>query len=217
MSDENKNIGPHAFTVDFTYGPNDGEAVIVIADTFPRALDEAYEERTDPRNPIEIEITDPSLGAVLKFIGEGAKVAGKYTLAGMRKAGELGAKFAIRGGHVAEQAAIAAAPYVKRGVVGGARLAGKGIGVGVVTGARGVRAVLAESSRMALYEIDRAKVRRMIAQAYSHSPVEAKAARAALYMHYPDVYDLCHFSRDEPIIEYGKRYVTRHGKHYVVG
>lgn len=167
-------MGVHPFTFNFTYSdkPGDGESVVVISDNYEDAVDEAFEEKVDPRHPISFEAIDPDLGAVLDYISLGAKKAGQYGLKGIRAAGKLGAKFAVAGGHVAKQAAIA--------------------------GAKGGLKVLKGTARLGLYEIEKAKVRRMLKQAFSKDKVEATAARAALKSVFPDIYDVCSFSRDQP-------------------
>lgn len=79
---ENK---PKSFTVNFKYSDRkgDGESVIVIATDYQKALDEAFEEKTDPREPIEVEVIHPSIGRMLRILARGAgKVAvlgAKYT------------------------------------------------------------------------------------------------------------------------------------------
>lgn len=174
--DEDTRMEDLAFTVNFKYSdkPKDGESVIVIADTYQRALEEAFDERVDTRMPIEVGMVDPDLNQILKFIGEGAKKAGAFGLKSIKKAGQIGAKYGIRA------------------VKAGTRLGVKG----AKAVARGVKVGLTESSKLALYEIERARVRRLIVQAYSTDPIERKAARIAIRRVYPDIYDLCHFSRD---------------------
>ena len=191
--DEDTRMEELAFTVNFKYSdkPKDGESVIIIADTYQKALEEAFEERIDPRMPIEIDMVDPDLDAILKFVGESAKKtrvgiekaakrAEPYVLKAVQKTSEtarLGAKYAIRGGHLAKQATVA----------------------GIKGVFRGVAVALKESSKMALYEIERSKVRRLIKQAYSKDPIERKTARIALKRVYPDIYDICSFSKDRPL------------------
>lgn len=199
--DEDTRMEELAFTVNFKYSdkPDDGESVIVIADTYQRALEEAFEEKVDTRMPIEVDMVDPDLDAILKFVGEGARKigakvkekavaaaprvraaaakAGKYALVKIEKGAKVGAKYAMRGGHVAAQAGVA----VTKGVV------------------RGVAVGLKESSKLALYEIERSKVRRLIKQAYSKDPIERRSARIAIKRVYPDIYDICHFSKDRPL------------------
>ena len=177
-----------AFTVNLTYSdkPGDGESVIVIADapgdqldeeTYRMVLDEAFEERVDTRPPIAIEMEDPSLDAVLSFIGEHAKKAGAYGLKTIKKGARVGAKYAIRAVKAGTRYGVA---VTKAGAkaVGGA-----------------TKAALTESSRLALYEIERAKARLLIKRCYSSDPVERDASRDALKRLYPDIYKICSFSR----------------------
>lgn len=79
---------PEAFTANLKYSnkPGDGETVVVIASSYPRAIEEALEEKTDPRKPIEIELIDPTLGQALRYIGRG-----------VGKAAGIGAKYAFKG------------------------------------------------------------------------------------------------------------------------
>jgi len=80
-----KKEGPKSFTINFKYSnkPNDGESVVVIARNYQDALDEAWEEKTDPRNPISVEVVDPDIGRALKILGRGVakavKLGAKYT------------------------------------------------------------------------------------------------------------------------------------------
>ncbi len=193
--DEDTKMGELGFTVDFTYGPDDGESVVVIADSYQAALEEAFDERVDTRMPIEVNVIDPDLNTILKFVGESAKKAGAYGLKTITKTGKVGAKYAVRG------------------VKAGTRLGVKG----AKAVARGVKVGLTESSKMALYEIERSKVRRLIKQAYSKDPIERKTARIAIKRVYPDVYDICSFSTDRrslrrkapEVIRLPKKYVSR--------
>ena len=56
---------------------------MVIAKDYQRALDEAFEEKTDPRSPISVEVIDPNIGRMLKILGSGVtkavKLGAKYT------------------------------------------------------------------------------------------------------------------------------------------
>lgn len=175
---------PKGFTVNFTYSkkPGDGESVIVVVgglgttlgEAYELALDEAYEEKTDPRPPTDIELVDPDLGAILQFIGRGARRASGLSLRGIRKAGKLGAKYAIKGGHVAKQASIRTAKAT----------------------AKATAAVLKGSGRMVLYEAQKRRVQLLIKDSYSDNKIKRQAARYSLKRYYPDVYDICSFSKD---------------------
>lgn len=179
-----------SMTVNFTYSdePDDGESVIVIVDpnlpadeAYKKALDEAFEEKVDPRWPIKTELVDPSIGAVLEFIGKGAKKVGELSLSGAKalgrkgvEASKLGAKYAIRAGHVAKQVAIRT---------------GK-------AGYEAAKATLAESAKMALFELQRRRVQVLLRDADSKNTIIRRSARWALKRYYPDVYDICSFSKD---------------------
>jgi hypothetical protein len=95
--------GPKAYTINFKY-PEGGESVIVIANSYASALDEAYEERASTSNPTEVEIIDPTISSVLSFIGNTAKEAASRGVQAIRKYGvpaaKLGAKYAIKGARV---------------------------------------------------------------------------------------------------------------------
>ncbi len=75
---------PKSFTINFQYSKRkgDGESIVVIARNYSDALDEAFEEKTDSRNPISVEVIDPDLGKALKIIGtgigKGIKLGAKY-------------------------------------------------------------------------------------------------------------------------------------------
>ena len=75
---------PKSYTINFQYSKKkgDGESVVVIAKNYQDALDEAFEEKTDSRNPISIEVIDPDIGKALRIIGKGVgkgiKLGAKY-------------------------------------------------------------------------------------------------------------------------------------------
>jgi len=109
---------PKAYTVNFLYSkkPESGESVVVISTDYHKALREAFEEKHDPRTPIEVEVIDPDLGRVLRVIGGGlkkiAKVGGKYAAKGLRATGRVTkAGLKITGKMVAEAAAEARYSY----------------------------------------------------------------------------------------------------------
>lgn len=170
--DEDTKMKELGFTVDFTYESPPHESVIVIADSYQAALEEAFDERVDTRAPIEVNVIDPDLDQILKFVGEGAKKAGAYGLKGIKKAGKVGAKYSIRG------------------VKAGTRLGAEG----ARAVARGVKVGLTESSKLLLYEAERAKVRLLLKKCYSKDRIERLSARAALKKFFPDIYDICSFS-----------------------
>ena len=73
---------PKSFTVNFTYSnkKGDGETVVVISTDYFKALDEAYEEKTDPRIPISVEVIDPDLRRALRVLAKEAKAVGEAGL-----------------------------------------------------------------------------------------------------------------------------------------
>jgi len=92
---------PKSFTVNFTYSnrKEDGESVVVFATSYDKALKEAFQEKTDPREPISVEVIDPSIGKALRILARGAG-----------KAVALGAKYTyVAGKTVAKEAAFAIA------------------------------------------------------------------------------------------------------------
>ncbi len=96
--DDSVSIGPHAWVVNFTYGPDDGESVIAFSDSYEGASDEAWEERKDNRIPISVEIIDPDIGSALKWMGSRAKAGYEFGKPKISKATKLGAKYAVRVG-----------------------------------------------------------------------------------------------------------------------
>lgn len=73
---------PKSFTINFQYSnkKGDGESVVVIARNYVDALDEAYEEKTDTRIPISVEVIDPDIGRALRVLGREAKAVGEAGL-----------------------------------------------------------------------------------------------------------------------------------------
>lgn len=174
---------PKAYTCNFTYAPGQGESVVVISTTYERALREAFEERKDPRQPISVEVIDPDFGRVFRAMGSGlSKVAG------------IGAKYAIRGGHIAKQAAIRAKPHLAKGV----KIAGRGIKKGVVITAKGVAVTgKAAAEEVGLHYRSR-ELNKLIQDCYDANRVRRTRARYKLKRLYPDIYDVADFSKDRP-------------------
>jgi len=168
-------VRPKPFTVNFKYSKRkgDGETVVVISTDYQKALAEAYEEKVDPRNPIEIEIIDPDLGKVLSIIASGAK-----------KVAAIGGKFVVKGGHIAKQLALKTAEVAGKGVVGTGKIVGK-----AVTSAGKLAAMKLAERRYS------STVKRLVEKAYSPNPAERVLARAKLREQYPDIYDICDFSK----------------------
>jgi len=135
------------FNFKYSKKPGDGETVVVVSTDYHKAMKEAFQEKRDPREPIEIEVIDPDLGRVLRAIGTGAV-----------KAAKIGAKYAYKAGKVmGKEAAMA----------------------------------VAESYR-------EMKVKRLVEKAYSPNRAVRALARAKLKTQYPEIYQVCDFSRDRP-------------------
>ena len=64
-----KSNKPKGYTIIFTFSKKKGdkETVKVIASSYMKALDEAFEEKLDERIPVEIVIIDPSIGEILRW------------------------------------------------------------------------------------------------------------------------------------------------------
>jgi len=103
---------PKPFTCNFKYSdkPGDGESVIVISTSYEKALKEAFQEKTDPREPIEVEVIDPDIGRMLRIVAEGAKTAVKVGAKEAGKLTKLGIKYGYAGAKVlGKEAAFAIA------------------------------------------------------------------------------------------------------------
>ena len=170
--DDDVKIGVHAFTANFTYSdkPGDGESVIVLSDNYADATDEAWEERIDERIPISVEIIDPDIGAALAWAGKRVKSAVKYGTPKLKKATELGAKYAIR------------ATMVTGKTIG--RVARAGVG-----GAK-------ELGRLTAFAAQKELIQSLLKLCYQKDPAKRIAARKSLKSRYPDVYAMCDFSRE---------------------
>jgi len=97
-----------AYTCNFKYSEKkgDGESVVVIATSYEKALDEAFEERVDTREPIEVEVIHPDIGRMLRILGKGAKVVGREAV----ELSKLGIKYGYAGAKVlGKEAAFAIA------------------------------------------------------------------------------------------------------------
>ena len=92
---------PKGYTVTLVYSNKlfDHEKQEVIATSYTRAIDEAFENKHDPRTPIEISVIDPSLGEIIHWAGEHAKkygeIAGKKTFEYGKKAAIAGTNYAM--------------------------------------------------------------------------------------------------------------------------
>lgn len=184
-----QSLGPKAFTVNFIYSnkKGDGESVIVIADSYAKALEEGYEERVSKRKPIAVELIDPSISSVLSFIGNTAKEALTKGAQAIRKYGvpaaKLGAKYAIKGGTVA---LMASTNVAKAGAKAGARVA--------VAGAKAGAQALSHTAKEYVNRAEQSNVQKLIRSAYSEDRLVRNAARGTLKNFYPEVYDIMDFS-----------------------
>ena len=177
---------PKPFTVNFKYSKKkgDGESVIVISRSYQKALDEAYEEKKDQRNPISVEIVDPDFGRIFKAIGSG-----------LSKVTKVGAQYAIKGGHIAKQAAIRAKPHVKKGLV----IAGKAGKTALVYSAKGIKVTGKAAAQAAARHYASKQLDNLIRDCYHENRVKRTRARSKLKREYADVYDVCDFSRDRSL------------------
>ena len=171
---DNPKGGPKAYTVNFKYSERkgDGESVPVIAASYDGALAEAIEEKTDKRHPVAVEIIDPSIGSVLSFVADNAKLVlkgiHKHGTPVAKKAASIGAKYAIKGGAVAMQVAA-------KGARTGADIIG--------------HSVAEYTSRL-----EQENVQKLIQASYSADRGKKVAARATLKNFYPEIYDMMEFS-----------------------
>ena len=103
---------PKPFTCNFKYSNKlgDGESVVVISTSYDKALKEAFQEKTDLRQPIEVEVIDPDIGRMLRIVAEGAKTAVKVGAKEAGKLTKLGIKYGYAGAKVlGKEAAFAIA------------------------------------------------------------------------------------------------------------
>ena len=171
-TDDDTPIGVHAFTTNFTYSnkPGDGESVITISNNYPDAIDEAWEERMDPRLPIAVECVDPDLGAALKWVGKRVRSAVKWGKPRLVEAAHLGAKYTVR----ATMATGRTVASVARAGVGGAK----------------------ELGRLTAFGVQKEYIHSLLKLCYQKDKSKRIAARLALKKRFPDIYDMCDFSKE---------------------
>ena len=167
---------PKAYTINFTYSKKkgDGESIVLVAPSYEEALAEAWEERESNRNPIEIELVDPDLGAALSFIRSSAVKAGQYGLKSVKAGAKMGAKFAVKTGEEAKR--------VGKGMARIAKKAGK---VGVKVGFK----VAKEAGYTALTALQKRDAQRLLKESYSRNSATRFFARATLKRRYFELYD----------------------------
>jgi hypothetical protein len=182
FDDNTKFPSPEAFTVNFIYSkksrshPAIGESVVVIAESYDKAMEEAFDMRAQKtRTPIEVELVDPNIGSAISWLG------GK-----IKSAAGVGARFAVKAGRVGAGTAVNLG-----------RKAGESV-KNPESGFRQFVAKRAEEGHKAISsKVYEAKVRYLIKDAYSPDPVKRNSARASLRQHYPDIYDSMDFSRGQ--------------------
>lgn len=172
VTDDDTPIGVHGFVVNFKFSdkPGDGESVLVMSDNFSDCLDEAYEEKIDPRSPIAVEIIDPDIGAMLEWTGKRVRSAIKYGKPKIKRATELGAKYAVK-------ATMATGRTAKR-------VAKAGVGAS------------AELFRLTAFAAQKEIIQSLLKLCYQRDKAKRIAARVALKKRYPDVYSMCSFSKE---------------------
>lgn len=185
-TDDDTPIGVHAFTVNFKYSnrKNDGESVIVISNNYVDALDEAWEERVDTRMPIAVEAIDPDIGAAISWMGKRVKSAITYGAPKIKKAAHLGAKYTIKATMVAKDTGVRVA---RAGIRGGV-----GVSKAGWSGAKELR-------RLTAFGIQAGVIENLLKLCYQKDRAKRTAARVALKRRYPEVYDMCDFSRETSI------------------
>lgn len=165
--------GVHGYVVNLKYSnkKDDGESIFVIDDQtgetaledYKQVIDEAFEEKVDPRTPISVEVDDPDVGKMIKFLGRKVEGTIKWGAPKAIKATKLGAKFAVRATMVSAKTM--------------ANLAKAGVETAIYMG----NVKIAESMLVPCWQKDRAK---------------QTAARQALKLRFPSLYDMAGFSRE---------------------
>lgn len=64
-------------TLIYSNKKGDSEVQKVIATSYTRAVDEAFENKTDKRMPVEISVVDPSIGEIIHWAGANVAKAAK--------------------------------------------------------------------------------------------------------------------------------------------
>jgi hypothetical protein len=90
---------PKGYTVTLIYSDKTREEQQVIATSYTKAIDEAFENKHNPNMPIEINVIDPSLGEIIHWAGDHAKkygeIVGRKSIEYGKKAVEAGTNYAI--------------------------------------------------------------------------------------------------------------------------
>ena len=128
MFNDSTGKGPEAWSITFNYKDGGKETVTVIAPSYEKAMDEAFEERKrKSEKPASIKIVDPG---VWKSIMGALKASGTY------------------------------------------------------------------ATKRARYALRKQIIMGMLQDAYTDDPVRRRAARIALRKEFPEVYEMCDFSRE---------------------
>lgn len=165
---------PKGYTVTLKYSDTEKEEIKVIATNYHRAIDEAFEEKTDKRIPIEINVVDPSLGEIIHWAGSRALKYGKLAASkALEKAKELHEDYTTR--KLLEQSQSGS--YVEREM------------------AKRKLSRLEEKKQRAKAQTSDISVQQLIDQAYSKNKTAKTFARAKLRKEYPHVWDVMDISR----------------------
>ena len=209
-------VRAEAFIVTMKYKDGSSEKINVIAPVgaYKKALDEAMEERTHKAKPIEINILDPSLGEVIKYLSEGVGTGLKYVKKGVEKAKphvvsgvkKVGREAKIRGTQAFWKARQFAHEKQLRKKLG---RAGRGLG-------RGAKALGKGIGEKAISSVQMAEAKRLVNQSYSEDLSKRALARTKLREKYPEIYDNCDFSTRETqrVLKEKRRTVKAREKKY---
>lgn len=175
-----EDIKIHGYVVNLKYSdrPGDGESILAISDQRPETimedykeiLDEAFEEKIDPRVPISIEIVDPSVGEVIEIMSKKVKGTIKWGAPKIKGAARIGAKYGIKATMIAGSTAkkVARAGYD----------------------------TTKELARLSAFAVQKEIIHNLLRLCYQSDKAKRISARAALKKRYPEIYDLTDFSRE---------------------
>lgn len=185
-----RGVRAEAFIITMKYKDGSSETINVIAPVgdYKKALDEAMEERTHKAKPVEINILDPSLGEVIKYLSEGVGTGLKYVKEGVEEAKphvvagvkKVGREARIRGTQAFWKARqFAHEKQLRRKLKEGTKAVGREIG------------------RKAHSYAQRKEAEKLVNQSYSENLSKRALARTKLKAKYPEIYDNCDFSTRE--------------------
>lgn len=177
-----EDIKIHGYVVNFKYSdrPGDGESVLAISDQkretivedYKEIMDEAFEERVDTREPISIEIVDPSFDEVIKIMSKKVKDTIEWGKPKVIKAAKIGAEYGIKATMIAGSTA-------------------KKVG-------RAGYDTTKELARLSAFAVEKELIHNLLKLCYQKDRAKRLAARAALKKRYPEIYDMTDFSRESP-------------------